>query len=172
MRNTLSLVIFALLMLGCGKSEQITPAQKQAAIEHSKMASQAYGEATTMAKRNDPAGFLKLYEIATDCSTYTVEYCEVAYDSLSELLYTNNRMWVKTFAKVDQAKFRETFIGVNDAEVIGVNLPTVEFVGEIIKQLERIKGNQQEMELVAYLNSILIPYHEALLKCTKQNNCN
>ena len=172
MRNVFSLIMLSLLLLACGESKQISPAQKQAEIEHAKKSSQAQYNAAKLAEHNEPAGFLKLFEIVTADITYTVESSEAAYDSLSLLLYTNTKAWVKTFSRFDQEKFKQVFKGVNDVESIGIKLSNEQFIGGILKNLEKIKGDKREIELVDYLKSILIPYHEELLKCIKLNTCN
>jgi uncharacterized protein YcfL len=150
-----SLALFALMNFGCSESKEINPERKKHQIEKSEYASRAYYSAVSLAEGNEPAGFLKLYEIANDDITYTVEYRELAYDELSLLLYTRTEMWIKTFSKVDQSKFRKFFDGVNDSQLPEGVSSSEQFLGGILKNLKKLKGDQKEMELVNYLQPLL-----------------
>jgi hypothetical protein len=160
MRNKLlaSLAIFALLILGCSESKEYSPEKKlqiKLQTEKSDRASQAYYSAVNMAERNEPAGFLKLYEIANDDITYTVEYTELAYDEISLLLYSRTEMWVKTFSKVEQSNFRKFFYGANDSQLPDGVSSSEQFVAGILKRLKEIKGNEKEMEFANYLYQLI-----------------
>lgn len=81
----LMIALFSVFVSGC---KDISHEQKQREIERAKFASKEYADAAKQADNNDPAGFLKLYEIARDDSTYTVEYSDVATERLHYLLYS------------------------------------------------------------------------------------
>jgi hypothetical protein len=159
--------LFALFLIGCGESKHISPAKEKIQHERTEKASQALSEAVKLAEHDDPAGFLKLYEISTDDITYTVEYSEVAYDQLSILLYTHTSAWVKTFSKVDQVRFKKKFIDVNDGQLPDGITTSEQFLEGIKLNLVKIKGDKQEMELVAYLLGMIEPFISTLRKTSE-----
>lgn len=124
---------------------------RQKEIEHAEASSRAYAAAVKLAENYDPAGFLKLYEIATDDTRFTEEYSEIAYDELSLLLYSNTELWIKTFSRLDQKNFRKLFNGVNDSQFSEGDSSEKQFVEGIVENLKAIKGDQKEMELVDYV---------------------
>jgi hypothetical protein len=146
-------LILALVVLTVAGCQEISPEQKQREIERTKFASKEYGAAAKLADNNDPAGFLKLYEMAIDDDTYTAEYSEVASEQLNYLLYSKTELWIKTFSKIDLEEFKSYLkasgIGVTE---LPIGLASYEqFEEEILTKLRKIKGDKKEMELIDFI---------------------
>lgn len=145
------IVIFAGSNSSSGK--EINAGQRQREIEQSEFAAKAYDAAVKRAESGDPAGFLKLYEIATDDMTYTVEYSEVANDKLHHLLYSKTELWIKTFAKTDSEKLKSylKWSGIDVSEFPAGITSEEQFRETIFLKMERIKGGNKETELIDYI---------------------
>jgi hypothetical protein len=148
---TLGLVVFVLFACSCSSGKEISPEQRQREIDQSKKASQAYAAAVKRAEADDPAGFLKLYEIATDDMTYTVEYSEVAQEKLYLLLYSKTALWIKTFSKVDLEKFNAFVKGIEVSQLPAGVASDEQFKETILSKLEKMKGDKKEMELIDHI---------------------
>lgn len=151
-KTCLTMVLFILVVTGC---KEINPEQKQREIERTKFASKEYADAAKLAENNDPAGFLKLYKIARDDSTYTAEYSDVATEKLHYLLYSKTPLWIKTFSKIDLDEFKAYLkaSGIWVTELPEGVLSEEQFEEEIFSKLKKIKGDKKEMELVNYILS-------------------
>ena len=136
----------------------LNAAQKQNNVDQSASVPTIYADALKRAENNEPAGLLKLYEIAGDDGTYTAEYSEAAYDELSLLLYSRTALWVRTFARVDKDKFRKFFNGINDAQLPKGITSSEQFAEGILSRLNKIKGDKKEADLVSYLKTLLSHY--------------
>ena len=119
---------------------------KQAAF-----AGKEYAFASKQADNNDSAGYLKLYEMAkNDNNVYPTDWSEVAQEKIFLLLYSNAELWVRTFSKVDQEKFKDFAKGIEVSQnPKGVS--DEQFKETIFHNLEKIKGDKKEMELVDYI---------------------
>ena len=162
MKNIQTLLILCAFIISNSSygNETSSAAQNQKSVYQSTSVPMIYADAVKRAENNEPAGFLKLYEIAGDDGTYTVEYSEAAYDELSLLLYSRTAMWVKTFSKVDQDKFRKFFNGINDAQYPKGITSSEQFVEGILSRLNKVKGDKKEAELVSYLKALLSHYQQ------------
>jgi hypothetical protein len=148
------LSLFIIVIIASSSSgKEINSDQRQREIEQSKFAAKAYAVAVKRAESGDPAGFLKLYEIATDDMTYTVEYSEVANDKLHHLLYSKTELWIKTFAKTDLEKFKSylKWSGIDVSEFPAGITSEEQFRETIFLKMERIKGGKKETELIDYI---------------------
>lgn len=151
-KTCLTMVLFILVVTGC---KEINPEQKQQEIERTKFASKEYADAAKLAENSDPAGFLKLYKIARDDSTYTAEYSDVATEKLHYLLYSKTSLWIKTFSKIDLDEFKAYLkaSGIWVTELPEGVLSEEQFEEEIFSKLKKIKGDKKEIELVNYILS-------------------
>jgi len=147
----LGLAVFALIATNYSSGKEISPKQRQHEIEQSKFASKEYSDAVKRAENDDPAGFIKLYEIATNDVTYTVEYSEVAEEQLFLLLYSKTRLWIRIFAHIDQKKLKTFVKGVEVSQLPKGVASHEQFKETIFNKLEKIKGDKKEMELVDYI---------------------
>lgn len=150
-KTWLIISLFIVVVTGC---KEISPEQKQRESERTKFASKEYAVAAKRADNNDPAGFLKLYEIARDDDTYTAEYSEVAEEKLFLLLYSKTRLWIKTFSKEDMEKFKDFVKGIEVSRFPAGIASEEQFKEAIFNKLEKIKGDKKEMELVDYILSL------------------
>jgi hypothetical protein len=149
-KKWLIVALFIVVVTGC---KEISPVQKQREIKRAEFAATEYAAAAKRADNNDPVGYLKLYEIARDDDNiYTTDYSEVAEEKLFLLLYSHPELWLKTFSKVDLKKFKDFVKGIEvsrSARPEGVS--NERFRETILKNLEKIKGDKREMELVDYI---------------------
>lgn len=97
------LMISLYLITGCTEKG---PEQKQEGKDRSEIAAKAVSLSIQQAEANNPEGLLKLYEIANDDNSYTVEYSEVANEKLHYFMYTKTRFWIKTFSTINLDKFK------------------------------------------------------------------
>ncbi len=131
--------------------------QKQQEIQISKIAAEEYKSALKQAAENNPEGLLKLYKIASDDLTYTVEYSEVAGEDLIHFLYSKTELWIRTFSKVELSEFK-TYLGKTG---LGVSeLPEgVTSDGQlkqiIVDNIKKIKGDEKETELIDYILKLI-----------------
>ena len=112
-----------------------------------------YNAAALQAHQNNPVGYLKIYEIArNDNNKYPDEYSSVAGDDLFNLLYSNAELWIRTFSKIDVEKFKD-FVKRHGIEVATLpeGVSNEQFKETIFRNLEKIKGDKKEMELVDYI---------------------
>lgn len=158
-KRFLMMTLLSALLSACDQGPPISPEHQQKEAELSEAAAKDWNTAWEQAQRNQSAGLHKLFEIADDCDTYTVEYCEIAYDDLSLLLYTKTALWVKTFAAMDQARFRKRFVDIRYETINPAILPKdvtseVQFYEGIMARLKKVKGDKKEVELAQYLLGI------------------
>ncbi|MCJ7546397.1 MAG: hypothetical protein MUP30_06175 [Deltaproteobacteria bacterium] len=146
-------LIVALFILVVGGCKEVSPEQRQREIDRTKFASKEYATAAKLADNNDPAGFLKLYEIAKNDDIYTAEYSEVATEELHYLLYSKTELWIKTFSKIDLDEFKSYIkaSGIWVTELPKGVASDEQFEKEIFIKLRKIKGNKNEMELINYI---------------------
>ena len=163
MQKIFILIIIFVVMVGCSDDTSSNKGMRQQEIKKSETAAKAYAIAREQAEKDNPSGFLKLYEISNDDDTYTSEYSEVSHDELLYLLYAKTDLWIKTFSQVNQGEFL-TYL---DQRGLGVStLPEgakseKEVYETILGNLNKIRGNKTEMELVNFtrkkLEKILEP---------------
>jgi hypothetical protein len=147
-------IVFAMLILSasinCKKGNNEKNRHK---IQTSEFASKEYKSALRQATENNPEGLLKLYKIASDDLTYTVEYSEVAREDLIYFLYSKTDLWIRTFSKVELSEFK-TYLGKTG---LGVSkLPEgvtsdEQFEQIIVDNIKKIKGDKKEIELIDYI---------------------
>lgn len=148
----ISLIIFV-AMVGCSDNTSSNQDIRQEEIKKSETAAKAYVSAREQAEKGNPSGFLKLYEISKDDATYTAEYSEVSHDELLNLLYSKTDLWIKTFSQVNQ----EEFLAYLNQRGLGVSTLPVgaksekEVYEHIIINLNKIKGNKTEMNLINFI---------------------
>ncbi len=147
----ISLAMLILFIAGCSDNNEMSQYQRQIKIEKSKIAVEEYTAAVKQAENNDPAGFLKLYKMAKDDATYTVEYSKVAEDELFLLLYSKPELWIKTFARVDLSEFKSFVKGIEVSRFPEGVESNEQFREKIFIRLEKIKGNAKEIELIDYI---------------------
>ena len=147
------LFIFVLIATSCSSGKEISPDQRQREIEQSKFASEEYAVAVKRAENHDPAGFLKLYAIASDDLTYTVEYSEVAGEKLRYFLHSKTELWIKTFSKVDIDKFKAYLkrSGIGVSKLPNGVASDEQFKEEIFVNLKKMKGDKKETVLIDYI---------------------
>jgi hypothetical protein len=148
------LVVFCFFLISC--SDDSNKIGRQQEIEKSKAAAAAIEMATKLTDKNDPSGFLKLYEIAKDDDMYTVEYSEVAAQELVLLLYSKTEIWIKVFSKIDQKEF---FDYLNHGGLPMTVLPNgvaseKDFAIVILENFRKIKAQGTEAALINYLTQI------------------
>ena len=146
----LMVMLFILVTTLCQcKQEPSSDYMKQA-----ELVVKEYNAAAIQAFHNNPAGYLKIYEIArNDNNIYPDEYSSVAREDLFGLLYSNTELWIRTFSKIDLEKFK-AFVKSNGIDVSSLpeGVSTDEqFKERIFHNLEIIKGDKREMELVDYI---------------------
>jgi hypothetical protein len=145
----LIVVLFTVIVIGCDFKQEPSPEY----MKQAEFASKTYDAAVIKADNNDPAGYLTLYEMArNDSDIYPTDWQEVANEKLDLLLYSNTALWVRTFSKVDMEKFKD-FVGPG----FGVSqypegiFSEEQFQNTIIANLEKIRGDKKEMELVDHI---------------------
>ena len=103
-------------------------------------------------KKNNPAGLLKLWRIATE--SISAEYSEIASEEIISYLYSKPKLWIKAFATIDFSKMQkwggwlsnDTYRFTPDGE-----LPVAVVAKKLVPELKKIKGkNQNEQVLIAY----------------------
>jgi hypothetical protein len=144
------LVMILVLISGC--KEKIESKQLAEETKKSAQANQVYRSALKLAEDGDPSGLLKLYEISNDDITYTVEYAEVASDSLSYLLYTQTELWIKTFSSINPKQFK--WSGINVPYTLPPGVTEDGFEEAIYNKLRSYKGSKSEMDLIDHIFSI------------------
>ena len=154
MYNKTLLIIICLFIISCSGDSNKNGNHQE--VKKSEVAAAAIEVAAKLADKNDPSGFLKLYEIAKDDDTYTVEYSEVAAQELILLLYSKTEIWIKTFSKLDQKEFINYLNHGGLAVTVLPNGMTSEkkFDIAILENLKKIKVNDSEIVLVDYLTQI------------------
>lgn len=150
---SLSLVFIVLIATNCSSGKEISPGQRQHEIEQSKFASQEYAAAAKRSENMDPGGLLKLYAIASDDLTYTVEYSEVAGERLRYLLHSKTELWIKTFSKVDIDKFKAYLkrSGIGVSQLPNGVTSDEQFNEQILVNLKKIRVDKKEAELIDYM---------------------
>jgi hypothetical protein len=147
-----TLVVIACIGIGCSDNNKvISPEQKLRETMQSKQAAKAYADAIKLANINNASGFLKLYEMATNDSVYTVEYSEVAEEQIFLLLYSKTELWIKTFSKIDQSKMKNFIKGIEVSKLPKGVSSDDQFKEAIFRNLEKMKGDQNELELIEYI---------------------
>jgi len=63
---------------GCDRIKSSLNEERKREIDREKWVAQEFSIGHRKALNNEAAGFLKIYDIATDCDKYSTEYCEVA----------------------------------------------------------------------------------------------
>ncbi len=118
-------------------------------------------------KNDNPAGLLKLWEIATE--SISAENSEIASEQVRGYLYSKPKLWITAFSTVEFSKFKkefestdfDTYRFTSDGE-----LPKTVVAKKIVADLKKMKGlNQQEQMLIDYL----ITYYSAFLKNDSQS---
>ena len=140
--------------LNCKKEEN---ANNSSDIQVSEFASKEYKTALKQAKENNPKGLLKLYKIASDDLTYTVEYSEIARESLIYFLYSKTELWIRTFSKVEFSEFK-TYLsktGLGVSELPERVTSDEQFEKAIADNLKKIKGDKKEIELIDYVLKLI-----------------
>jgi hypothetical protein len=145
-------LIFALV--SCKK---VDSEQRQHEIQQSEFASKQYKSALKQAAENNPNGLLKLYEIASDDMTYTVEYSEAAREDLIYFLRSKTEFWIRTFSKVELNNLK---IYLNKTGLKVSKLPEgitsdKQFEQIIVDNLKKIKGDKREIELIDYILELI-----------------
>lgn len=121
-------------------------------LKMAEFAGKMYTSAAKQADNNEPAGYLKLYEMATDDNDiYPTDWQEVAHEKVILLLYSNTELWVKTFSKVDSRKFKDRVKGIGVSQYPEGVSSDEQFMETIFHNLGKIRGNEKEMELVDYI---------------------
>jgi len=150
---SLGLVIFVLIAASCSSEKEISSEQRQREIEQSKYAYQEYAAAAKRAENQDPEGLLKLYAIASDDLTYTVEYSEVAGERLRYLLHSKTELWIKTFSNVEMNRFK-TYLkrsGIGVSKLPNGVASDEQFKEDIFTNLKKMKGDKKESALIDYI---------------------
>jgi hypothetical protein len=118
-------------------------------------------------KNNNPAGLLKLWEIATE--SISAENSEIASEQVRGHLYSKPELWISAFSTVDFPKFKKEFESIDFDEYRFTSdgkIPEVVAAKKIVADLKKMTGkNQREQELIAYL----IAYYSAILKNDNQS---
>lgn len=148
----ISILIF-ISIAGCSDDRKIDTEQHQREKKQSELAYSIYKSALKHAEENNSAGFVKLYEIATDDLTYTVEISELANERLHQLLYSKTDLWIKSFSKLDLQKVKAyiKWSGIEVSELPEGITSDEQFKEIIFNKLEKIKGNKKERELINYI---------------------
>jgi len=142
-------IVFTALVLavvGCNQGKSYP--------ERSEFTVKEYAAAVKRVEANDPAGLIKLYQIAANVDdAYTDEYGSVANEKLHIYLHSKPTLWIKTFSQVDLIKFK-AYIKVSGIAVTklpqGVSSDE-QFAEEIFSSLKKIKGDENELELIKYI---------------------
>jgi len=143
------LIIAMMLMVVLSGCKDIKPSQQDR--ERAEFAAKEYAAASKRADNSDPAGYLKLYEIARDSQDiYTTEYSEIAEEKIFLLLYSNPELWVKTFSTVDLEQFKDFVKGIEVSER-PKNVSNEQFKETILNNLQKIKGDKREVEVAEYI---------------------
>jgi len=133
---------------------EITSSQNPS-INDSQKLREEYETAVKQVGSNNPAGLLKLYEIAFEGRS--AEISEVARDKLLHFLYSRTELWIRVFSKIDLEKFK-SYLKAGGLAILelpkGVSSEE-QYKEEVGKRLESIRGNKKEMELIQY---ILVSY--------------
>lgn len=148
MRKICIVIVLFFAITGC---KEISPEQRQREIERTRAASRAYDAAVLQANNNDPAGFLKLYEIANNADIYTAEYSAVAEENIYLLLFAKTELWIKTFSKLDLQKLKTFVKGIEVSRLPQGVVSEEQFKETIFTKLKKIRGDKREMELVDYI---------------------
>lgn len=164
MKNYYSLVVVSVLCICCGgvdkRNDNKVVDQEYKSKEDS--LSTLFNRASKQADQGISEGFLKLYKIATDDVTYSVERSEVATTELHELFITKTDAWVRVFASLDSQeipKFKEylDYSGVVDGVFADDSISDrKQYQKLVISKLEKIKGNLPEKELIRYLKVLVV----------------
>ena len=163
MKRTIPFLLFIVFLAGCQNDKTTT---QEASYDPIK-ASQDKAFAREQIKKNNPAGLLKLWEIATE--SMSAEDSEIASEQVRGYLYSKPELWIRAFSTVDFSKFKKEFESI-DFDIYRFTpdgeLPEAVAAKKIVTDLRKMKGkNQQEQELIAYL----ITYYSAFLKTDNQS---
>jgi hypothetical protein len=159
-------ILILLFFLGCNEHEKSgteeinlnNQREEYAANQREEYAAKTMKNALNQAKNNNPAGLLKLFEIANDDLTYGVYRSEGALEALSYFLYSKSELWIKTFAQIDLEKFKSTFTTISDTDPPEDGSPDKRVVETIYKNMKKIKGNKNEMALANYILGLCSKY--------------
>ena len=147
----LIVALFIVVTNGCKCKQEPSPEY----MKKAELAGNEYTSASERAGKNDPAGYLKLYEMArNDDNVYPTDWQEVSKEKVFFLLYLNTELWVTTFSKVDSEKFKD-FVKDAGIEVSRSGRPkgvsNEQFKETIFINLRKFKGDKKEIELVDYV---------------------
>lgn len=131
--------------------KNVNAEQPKDEIEQSKMAASELAEAIKQAEAENPDGLLKLYDIATNDPKFTVEYSEAAQEQIYLFLYSKTELWIKTFSKADLGKFKTFVQGIDVSQLPEGVSSDEEFRKTIFQKLEKIRGDDREMELIHHI---------------------
>lgn len=158
MKRTIPFLLSIIILASCQNNKTTTQEANYDPIK----ASQDRAFAHEQIKKNNPAGLLKLWEIATE--SISAEDSEIASEQVRGYLYSKPELWIRAFSTVDFLKFKKEFESIDfdtyrftpDGE-----LPEAVAAKKIVSDLQKMKGkNQQEQVLVDYL----ITYYSAIMK--------
>ena len=134
----------------CGKEKVLSKEEIQRENEILKHISQEYSNAIKLVEKKNSTGLLKLLDIAQDCDTYSVEYCEVATEMLNFYLFLYTKFWIHTFANIKDQKKIKLHIDKQGLS-IGASIDYPEgitsfeqYCDAIIKKLKIIKGKNKK----------------------------
>lgn len=164
MKQIIVALLFILILAGCQNDRANKTTTRQEEIELEKKARQDFQFADDQIKKNNPAGILKLYDIATE--SISAEDSEIASEELRGYLYSKPNLWVSAISKVDITKFKKDFTIDFDTYRFTPEgeIPIIVAAKKIVSELKKMKGkNQQEQVLIDYL----ISYYSEQLKVDK-----
>jgi hypothetical protein len=144
------LLIILFLIFACSDDKHKQSNTQKAPNEEERLKKE-YDLALSQAQNNDPAGLLRLYQIASE--SRSAEMSEIARDKLAQFLYSKSELWVKTFSRTDSDKFKN-YLRKGGLAVLDLPKEVAseeEFKEEILKKLKRIKGDEKEKELIQFI---------------------
>ena len=160
MKRTIPLLLLIAILCGC----QNDRTAKNTASYDPEKERQEWRLASEKIKKNNPAGLLKLWEIATE--SMSAENSEIASEQVRGYLYSKPELWIAAFSTVDFSKFKKEFDStVPDFDIYRFTpngeIPESVAAKKIVADLKKIKGkNPKEQELINYL----MTYYSAFLK--------
>ena len=163
MKWIIPFLLFIVVLAGCQNDRTTKHETSYDPIK----ARQDFALASEQIKKNNPAGLLKLWEIATE--SISAEDSEIASEQVRGYLYSKPELWIRAFSMVDFSKFKKEFESIDfdtyrftpDGE-----LPEAVVARKVVTDLKKMKEkNQQEQVLIDYL----ITYYGALSKNDKHS---
>jgi hypothetical protein len=149
-------IAFLLVIFGCSQDKDDKQLEKER-LRYKELVSE-YSVAVERARNNDPAGFLKLYEIVTEKDS--AELSETGRDELVLLIHDKTELWISIFSKTDLQKLKN-YLKAGGAGIVELpkQFPSEkQFYEDILKNLTKIKGNRKEMDLVNYISELYRTY--------------